>query len=74
MRRSQKSEKQKERDKKGAERMKRFEEGQTIEETPIIQPVDDGDYEIVMITAYQNLNGTGWEKVEIPWKRKKRGR
>jgi hypothetical protein len=74
MRKSKKSDQQKERDKKGAERMKRFEDGQTEEETPVIKSVDDGEYETVMMTAYQNLNGNGWEKVQIPWKRKKKGR
>lgn len=74
MRRNKNSDQQKERDKKGAERMKRFEEGQAVEETPVVKPEDDGEYETVMMTAYQNLNGNGWEKVEIPWKRKKKGR
>jgi hypothetical protein len=74
MRKSKKSDQQKERDKKGAERMKRFEDGQTAEETPVVKSEDDGEYETVMMTAYQNLNGNGWEKVQIPWKRKKKGR
>lgn len=29
------------------------------------------EVEELTITAYQNINGEGWRKVEIPWKKKK---
>lgn len=31
----------------------------------------DENVEELTITAYQNKNGEGWRKVEIPWKKKK---
>lgn len=55
----------KEQDKKGKERMERFEQSQLKKE-------DDTDYDETTIIAYQNINGNGWEKVEVPFRRKKR--
>lgn len=75
MRKSKKSDQQKERDRKGAERMKRFEDGQTEEEIVVPKPVDeDGDYEDYTVTAYQKKDEGDWEKVEIVYRRKKKGR
>ena len=48
MPRKLKSEKQKERDKKGVERMKRFEENQTVE-----TPVPNDDEEMSIMVCYQ---------------------
>jgi hypothetical protein len=64
-----KSEKQKERDKKGAERMKRFEENQTVEELPKIS--DDEEWGVMV--AYQKKEPGEWERIEIPYKKKKKG-
>ena len=75
MRKSKKSDQQKERDRKGAERMKRFEDGQTEEEIVVPTPVDDNsDYEDCTVTAYQKKDEGDWEKVEIVYRRKKKGR
>jgi len=75
MRKSKKSDQQKERDKKGADRMKRFEDGQTEEEIVVVKPVDDNsDYEDYVMVAYQKKEPGEWEKVEITYRRKKRGR
>ena len=60
-----KSDAKKEQDKKGKERMGRFEQSQLKKE-------DDSDYDETTIIAYQNINDNGWEKVEVPFKRKKR--
>jgi len=74
MRKSKKSDQQKERNKKGAERMKRFEDGQTEEEIVVVKPVDDGDYEDYVMIAYQKKEPGEWEKVELTYRRKKKGR
>ena len=76
MRKNQKSESQKERDKKGAERIKRFEEGQIVEKPPIIKPMDDNnsEYEDYVVVSYQKKEPGDWEKVEITYQRKKKGR
>lgn len=66
-------ESQKERNRKGKSRMEKFEDKNKIEETPIIKIVEsDDEYEDYSITAYQNIGDKGWEKVEIPYRRKKR--
>lgn len=72
MPKNQKSDKQKERDKKGQERMKRFEESQAVEK-PIVKPKDDNEYEDFIFTAWQKVEPGPWEKVEIPFRRKKKG-
>lgn len=59
-----KNDSKKEQDKKGKERMEKFEKKQAAK--------TDEDYDETIIVAYQNINGNGWERVEIPFKRKKR--
>jgi hypothetical protein len=60
----------KERDKKGEQRMERFEKGQ---EKPIVKTtISNDEYEEYTITCYQKIEPGEWEKIEIPYKRKKR--
>lgn len=59
-----KTDTKKEQDKKGKERMERFEKGRVSK--------NSDDYNETTIIAYQNINGNGWEKIEVPFKRKKR--
>jgi hypothetical protein len=65
------SESQKERNKKGEDRMEKFEEKVKVE--PIVKTTTSTDeYEEYTVTAYQKIDPGEWEKVEIPYKRKKR--
>lgn len=48
--------------------MKRFEEGQTVE-TPKVAD----DEEMGIMVAYQKIEPGEWERVEIPYKKKKKG-
>ena len=68
MPRKLKSEKQKERDKKGVERMKRVEENQTVE-----TPVPNDDEEMSIMVCYQKKEPGEWERIEIPYRKKKKG-
>ena len=65
MQRKLKSENQKERDKKGKERMKRFEEGNSNQ---IVKNDDEDD----IMVAYQKKGDGEWERVELPYKKKKK--
>jgi hypothetical protein len=56
-----KTDKQKEADKKGKERMKRFEENQ-IEETVIDKSKIKDDEKLIVY--YGNYFGSGWQKME----------
>lgn len=75
MQRKLKSEKQKERDKKGKERIERFEKGnntQTVESSVVKVIKDDGEYEDRLMVVYQKKNEIdGWQRIEIPYKKKK---
>ena len=57
-------------DKKGEQRMEKFEERKTIPIMPVITESDDS--EEYTVTAYQKIEPGEWEKVEITYKRKKR--
>ena len=74
MERKIKTEKEKERDKKGKERMKRFEEGNIqVVESPVVKVIkDDGEYEDCLMVAYQKKGDGEWTRVEIPHKKKKK--
>ncbi len=57
-------------DKKGKQRMEKFEERKKIPDTPIIKESDDSeDY---TVTAFQKIEPGEWERVELTYKRKKR--
>ncbi len=60
---------QKERDRKGEERMEKFEKGK--EQSVIKMITSDDEYEQYTITCYQKIEPGEWEKIEIPYKRKK---
>lgn len=70
MRKIKRTESQKERDKKGKNRMEKFEEGNQIKDISIIK--QDYDLEEYTVTAYQKIEPGEWEKVELTYKRKKR--
>lgn len=75
MQRKQKTESQKEQDKKGVERMKRYEEGHPIvdEEVTVVKTIEStGDYEDYIVVAYQKKEPGEWERKEITYSRKKR--
>lgn len=76
MPRKQKTESQKEQDKKGVERMKRYEENNfiTVEEVPVIKTIEStGDFEDYTVIAYQKKEPGEWERKEITYSRKKKG-
>jgi hypothetical protein len=76
MPRKQKTESQREQDKKGAERMKRYEEDHSVvvEEVPVIKIIESvGDYEDYIVVAYQKKDPGEWERKEITYSRKKKG-
>ncbi len=73
MRKSKKSESQKEQDKKGKERIQRFEEGNKVVEEPIIKIVnEDDEWEDYTMSSYQKKDGGDWQKIEISYRRKKK--
>jgi hypothetical protein len=74
MAKKQQTESQKERNKKGKERMGRYEDGNKVEETAVIKPVEDSssEYEEYTVTAYQKVDGGDWHPVELTYKRKRR--
>ena len=69
LKRKLKSEKQKEQDKKGAERMRRFEENQFIE-IPEVSTTIVSDEGMAVMVVYQKIDSGEWKRVEIPYKKK----
>ena len=65
MRKKQKTENQKERDKKGADRIKKFEDKQVVE-----TPVEENEEDFMIV--YQKKEPGEWEQIKIPYKRKKK--
>lgn len=70
MGRRKKSESQQEANKKGKERIKEFEERKS--DIITIPKIDDNDDENSIMVCYEKKDGGEWEKIEVPYKRKKR--
>ena len=58
-------------DKKGKERIKRFEERSDNDVEVVKSPIIENNLEEETITCFQKRGDNEWEKIEIPFKRKK---
>jgi len=64
---------QKERDKRGKDRMEKFDE--KVKDEPVVKAIakiSTDEYEEYTVTGYQKIDPGEWEKIEISYKRKKR--